>query len=255
MSFPKDPQSRTAIPCGIDEAGRGPVFGPMVVAGVANLNGWRDPLIKDSKKFSSDAARQRAAQAVMDSSVYAIAVVSAPMIDQFGIAKCLHRAMKNVRDTLFTTVSDRWVRNPWLQLTIDGNDFANEDIEMGAPRPGRITTTCLAKADATVFEVSAASCIAKVYHDNLIATMVEEDPGLMKYGLLSNKGYGTDGHASAILTYGTTTHHRKTFTGSLIQSYRRRFNLPDPSAQHTLDEALQHATNTPAPATATARAG
>lgn len=169
--------------CGIDEAGRGPLAGSLVMAGVV-LTGKVDGLM-DSKKLS-EKKRETLFPLVLKNSKHHIVSFSAQEVDELGISKCLHKGLKSIQKHL-----------PECHYLFDGNStFGVENIET------------MVKADDKIAEVSAASILAKVTHDREIVKMAEIYP---EYGFEKHKGYGTKAHMEALVKYGRCEIHRKTF--------------------------------------------
>ena len=169
--------------CGIDEAGRGPFAGPMVVAGVmlkTDISG-----LMDSKKLT-EKKRESLFDIIKENSVFHIVFSSNQEIDEFGLSICLQNSIKEIMKTIKTT-----------DYLMDGNiTFGIENLE------------CLIKADAKIAEVSAASILAKVSRDRYMKEIANEYP---QYGFEKHKGYGTKLHTDAIKTYGYSELHRKSF--------------------------------------------
>lgn len=176
--------------CGIDEAGRGPLAGPVVAAAVVLPDGFSLPGLNDSKQLS---ARQREAlyEALMqDSSVKkSIASASVEEIDRLNILYATHLAMARAAQGLPL---------PSDFCLIDGLPVPN------FPFPSR----SLVKGDARCLSIAAASVLAKVHRDRLMRELHSLFP---HYGWDRNAGYGTREHLAAIHTYGITPHHRRSF--------------------------------------------
>lgn len=169
--------------CGIDEAGRGPLAGSLVIAGVV----LRNPIegLMDSKKLT-EKKREVLYPLVIANSDYHIVSFSSQEVDALGISKCLHKGLQSIQEHL-----------PNVDYLFDGNStFGVENI------------TTMVKADAKVAEVSAASILAKVTHDREIVQMAKLYP---EYGFEKHKGYGTKAHMEALLKYDRCPIHRKTF--------------------------------------------
>ena len=163
--------------CGIDEAGRGPIAGPLVVAGVVLKSDIKD--LNDSKKLTSK-KRKELYEIIKKSSKYYIYLVDAEKIDDFGLSKAIKNFFSKDVEFLF-----------------DGNSSFGVD---------GINT--LIKADQKVKEVSAASILAKVFRDNLMQEYAKIYP---EYGFEKHKGYATKAHLEAIKKYGYCEIHRKSF--------------------------------------------
>ena len=169
--------------CGIDEAGRGPLAGSLVMAGVV-LTGEIEGLM-DSKKLT-EKKREVLYSLVIENSEYHIVSFSAREVDELGISKCLQNGLLSIQKHL-----------PNVNYLFDGNStFGVENI------------TTLVKADDKVAEVSAASILAKVTRDREIVKMAKEYP---EYGFEKHKGYGTKAHIEALVKYDRCAIHRKTF--------------------------------------------
>lgn len=174
---------KTKALCGIDEAGRGPLAGSLVIAGVILTN----PIdgLMDSKKLT-EKKREALYPLIIANSNYHIVSFSAEDIDKIGLSKCLHEGLLSIQKHL-----------PDASYLFDGNStFGVENIET------------MVKADSKIAEVSAASILAKVTHDREIVEMAKIYP---LYGFEKHKGYGTKAHIEALLLHGRCPIHRKTF--------------------------------------------
>ena len=169
--------------CGIDEAGRGPLAGNLVIAGVV-LNSPIDALA-DSKKLTPK-KREELYTIIVQNSQYHIVSFSPKEVDELGISKCINRGLQEIQSNL-----------PHCDYLFDGNSsFGVDNIET------------LIKADTLIPEVSASSILAKVTHDRDIIEMSKIYP---EYGFEKHKGYGTKAHIEAILKYGRCPIHRESF--------------------------------------------
>jgi ribonuclease HII len=171
--------------CGIDEAGRGPLAGPLVVAGVildGRING-----LEDSKKLS-EKTREKLYEKIMVRSRHHLVIFEAGQIDVDGLSVCLRRALEETVEHL---------GGDGIRFLFDGNSSYGV---------GRIHT--MVKADAKIREVAAASILAKVTRDRIMLKYAEKYPG---YGFEKHKGYGTREHIEAISRYGYSPVHRRSF--------------------------------------------
>ena len=169
--------------CGIDEAGRGPLAGSLVMAGVV-LTGEVKGLM-DSKKLT-EKKREALYPLVIENSDYHIVSFSAQEVDKLGISKCLHNGLHAIQKHLQN-----------CEYLFDGNSTFGVDNIM-----------TMVKADDKVVEVSAASILAKVTRDREIVKMAKLYP---EYGFEKHKGYGTKAHIEALVKYDRSPIHRKTF--------------------------------------------
>jgi ribonuclease HII len=169
--------------CGIDEAGRGPLAGPLVMAGVV----LKRPIegLMDSKQLT-EKKREALFALIKETALYHIVSFSAEKIDEAGISKCLHLGLRQIQQYL-----------PECHYLFDGNStFGVPDIET------------MIKADAKVPEVSAASILAKVTRDREMVKMAETYP---EYGFEKHKGYATKAHYEALIQYDRCPIHRRSF--------------------------------------------
>jgi ribonuclease HII len=175
--------------CGIDEAGRGPLAGPLSIAGVI----LHQPIdgLNDSKKLT-EKKREELFEIISQNSSYHIARFSAAQIDELGLSACLAAGLREIISTLGEA-----------DYLYDGNSTF-----------GVSGLRTMVKADATIPEVSAASILAKVTRDR---EMVELAPLYPQYGFEGHKGYGSAAHIEAIRQYGHCEIHRKTFKLKSLQ--------------------------------------
>lgn len=194
------------IPIGIDEAGRGPLAGPVVAAAVLFKSGdFKIPegrekefnLIRDSKKLS-EKQRETAFALVQEFFHVGVGIVSAETIDRVNILQATFLAMKSAVSNLERTAGLR-DKESSLVLLIDGNqEIPNLSLKQEA----------VVEGDGKVRSIAAASIIAKVTRDRLIILADHEYPA---YGFARHKGYGTKEHMDALRKYGPTPIHRKSF--------------------------------------------
>jgi ribonuclease HII len=188
---------------GIDEAGRGPWAGPVVVAAVI-LNPDRIPDgINDSKLMTAAAREDRYAE-IMATACVAIAIGQVRRIDRDNILQASLWGMR---------VAFRCLEVPAAVALIDGNICPRR-----FPGPAR----AVIGGDGLSLSVAAASIVAKVTRDRLMVKLARR---YRRYGWANNKGYGTPEHAQAIKEHGVCTHHRRSF--SPIEQALRLLNHPD----------------------------
>ena len=174
---------------GLDEVGRGPLFGPVVAAAVILPRGCHLDGLTDSKKLSekkrSEFDREIRANAV----AWAVAVVDAETIDRINIRRASLLAMRRAVELLALSPD---------YLLIDGRDT----IDWPCPQQAVI------RGDATSLSIAGASVLAKVYRDRMLVELDREFPG---YGLASHKGYGCPEHLAVLARLGPTPLHRRSF--------------------------------------------
>tara|TARA_B100000902_G_scaffold366371_1_gene388093 strand:- start:384 stop:1013 length:630 start_codon:yes stop_codon:yes gene_type:complete len=188
---------------GLDEAGRGCLFGPVCVAGVI----WpdKDPdetiILKDSKKCSEKYRNKCYDYIINNAKSYSIQLIHHDEIDKKNILKCSLDGMHSCLDDISSNHNID-------MILVDGNHFP---IYYSKEKDEFINHTCVIKGDNKYKSIAAASILAKTYRDNYIYNLVEENPELKKYDIQNNKGYGTKKHMDAIKEFGITKWHRKTF--------------------------------------------
>ena len=174
---------------GCDEAGRGPLAGPVVAAAVVLPEGYSNPLLNDSKQLTAK-QRERLRVDIERDTIWAVAVVEPADIDRLNILHASTHAMCQAVKAL--TVKPDF-------LLIDGNRFYNETD---------IPFQCFVKGDARYMSIAAASILAKTHRDELMEQLHSQYP---LYGWDRNKGYPTAEHYRAIEQHGITPHHRRSF--------------------------------------------
>ena len=175
--------------CGVDEAGRGPLAGPVCAAAVILPPNLEIPGLTDSKKLS-DKRRRELYPLIMEQAVaYGIGLASHEEIDTINILQATFLAMERALEQLQV--------KPELAL-IDGN----RQKDFGIP------VETVVKGDSLSASIAAASVLAKVTRDDIMLAMAEEYPG---YGFEIHKGYGTKAHYEALWSLGPSPIHRMTF--------------------------------------------
>lgn len=175
--------------CGVDEAGRGPLAGPVCAAAVILPKGVEIPGLNDSKKLT-DKKRRELFPIIKEKAVaYGIGLASHEEIDQINILQATFLAMERAIAQLSV--------KPELVL-IDGN----REKDFGIP------VKTVVHGDSLSASIAAASILAKVTRDDLLLELAKEYP---QYGFEIHKGYGTKAHYEALRTYGPCAIHRMTF--------------------------------------------
>jgi len=178
---------------GCDEAGRGPLAGPVVVASVVMPLDEIIDKINDSKKLSQNVRERLFEQIINKAICYSIAVIDKDVIDEINILNATKKGMSQ-------TINDLKIK-PEIMLV----DAVNPDCD--------VEVLPLIKGDAKSYNVAAASILAKVTRDRI---MLELDEKFPQYDFKSNKGYGTAKHINALKLYGPTDCHRRTFIKNFV---------------------------------------
>lgn len=181
--------------CGIDEAGRGPLAGPVVVASVIMPKSSMIEGVNDSKKVSEKKREELYEKIIEEAISYGVGIIDHNEIDEYNILNATKMGLTNSLKEL--TVK------PDLILV----DALNKIDTLGIPYKSII------KGDALCYSISAASIIAKVTRDRIMRQWDEVYP---MYGFEKHKGYGTAAHIAAIKEYGLCPIHRKSFTKNFI---------------------------------------
>lgn len=179
--------------CGIDEAGRGPLAGPVVAASVILPSGFSVAGIRDSKQLTEKQRETLYTQIVQEAISIGVGIIDHAVIDEINILQATYLAMESS------------LRNLHIQpdyLLIDALTLPRTTI----PQKGII------RGDNLSVTIAAASIIAKVTRDRLMTEFHREFP---EYNFLSHKGYGTEEHLQNLRTYGPCRIHRRTFRGVL----------------------------------------
>jgi ribonuclease HII len=190
------------IEVGIDEAGRGCLFGPVTVAAVVWLHEDPDPTleIKDSKKVGEKKRLILKDYIETNAIAWSVQFISPEEIDELNILqatmKGMHKCIDEIRSQLEIDT-----------ILVDGNSFniyTDENLDY-------LNHECVINGDNTYKSIAAASILAKTYRDEYIINLVKEYPELSMYAIQNNKGYGTKAHMDSIKENGITEWHRKTF--------------------------------------------
>ena len=191
------------VEVGIDEAGRGCLFGPVCIAAVVWLDEDPNPeiVLKDSKKCTEKYRKKCYDYIIENCKAYSIQFVSHEEIDKKNILKCTIDGMHSCLDEITKEIK------PGL-LLVDGNHFKQYYDKNSQEF---LEHKCVIKGDDTYKSIAAASILAKVSRDNYIVDLVNKNSYLEKYGIKKNKGYGTKVHMDAIKEYGVIEGHRRSF--------------------------------------------
>lgn len=187
---------------GIDEAGRGPLFGP-VVAGCVVLDMDVDILyINDSKKLSEKKRNLIYDELIDKSKAYGIGIVDNETIDKINILEATHLAMKEALTNCDKMYYEKYNKHIDM-LLVDALHIKNIDVKQVA----------IIHGDQLSISIAGASILAKVTRDRM---MLELDKQYPEYGIASHKGYGTKAHIDALKKHGATPLHRKTFITKFV---------------------------------------
>lgn len=179
--------AKDTLVLGLDEAGRGPMAGPCVVAGVVFPKGYDHPLINDSKQLSDKKRRALSEIIYRDALCTYIEIIDAKTIDQKNIYQVVKEAMMKIS-----------IQSDVSVVLSDAMPFEINDK----------VVVSIVKGDSRSISIAAASILAKTLRDDF---MLELDAMYPEYGFKDHKGYGTQKHKEAILKYGRCDAHRKTF--------------------------------------------
>lgn len=181
--------------CGVDEAGRGPLAGPVCAAAVILPDGLVIEGVNDSKKLS-EKKREALFDVICESAVaYSIVFADVEEIEEVNILQATMNAMKRAVESLQTKADFAY---------IDGNRLPSLEID----------AECLVKGDAKSMSVACASILAKVSRDRLMLKYAEEFP---QYSFEKHKGYGTKVHTEALQEYGPCPIHRMSFLKKILK--------------------------------------
>lgn len=183
--FPSD-----KIICGVDEAGRGCIAGPVVAAAVILPKDFTHDILTDSKQLSAQQRNELRPIIEKNAIAFAVGIIDNQKIDEVNILQATYLAMHQAIDQLENKVD---------LLIIDGNRF----------KPYKKTAhQTIIKGDGKYLEIAAASILAKTYRDEIMEKMHDEFP---HYQWKKNKGYPTIQHRLAVKAFGACSYHRQTF--------------------------------------------
>jgi len=186
--------SDLAYVAGIDEAGRGPLAGPVVAAAVILPKDIFLPFLNDSKKVTEKRRDVLFDEIKQNAIAYGIGIASNTLIDEINILQATYEAMREAINALEKTPD---------VLLVDAVHIPDINIKQVG----------IVKGDAKSVNIAAASILAKVTRDRLMA---EYDKIYPEYGFASNKGYGTATHIAALKEIGPCAIHRKSFIGNFV---------------------------------------
>lgn len=186
--------SDLAYVAGIDEAGRGPLAGPVVAAAVILPKYIFLPFLNDSKKVTEKRRDVLFDEIKQNAIAYGIGIASNTLIDEINILQATYEAMREAVNALEKTPD---------VLLVDAVHIPDINIKQVG----------IVKGDAKSVNIAAASILAKVTRDRI---MVEYDKIYPEYGFASNKGYGTATHIAALKEVGPCAIHRKSFIGNFV---------------------------------------
>jgi ribonuclease HII len=178
--------------CGVDEAGRGPLAGPVVAAAAVFHDDFAHPQIRDSKAISAQQREKLFDYIIAHALGWSIIAVGARRIDKINILQATRLAMKLAVARVEADL-----------VLVDGN----QRIECRFPQK------TVVGGDRLHVQISAASILAKVWRDRLMTQLAERYPG---YGLEKHAGYPTPAHKAAIIRLGPSRIHRRTFAGVCV---------------------------------------
>jgi len=216
-------EDENIIEIGVDEAGRGPLFGRVYTAAVIlpKDDTFNHSLVKDSKKFHSKKKIEEVADYIKENALaWAVEYEDEQIIDEINILQATQSAMhKGIKNVLSQLSKDNYHNYHNLQncdnilLLVDGNYFNPFTIlNKDKTKLEIIKYEMIEGGDNKYTSIAAASILAKVERDRYIEQLCEENQELVEhYGIDSNKGYGSKTHMDGIKKHGITKWHRKTF--------------------------------------------
>ena len=206
-----------SIQIGVDEAGRGPLLGRVYAAAVALPDVQAAPefhveWLKDSKKFTSEKKLADVAAHIKQHCIWSVAYSTEQMIDKINIRQATHQAMQTaIKNVVTQSQLGRHRVEDDLLVLIDGNDFRPITMILEGSLCALPYVT-VEGGDNKYAAIAAASILAKHARDSYIYELVAANPWLdARYGLASNKGYGSKNHMAGIREYGISAFHRKSF--------------------------------------------
>jgi ribonuclease HII len=211
---------------GVDEAGRGPLFGRVYTAAVIlpKDDTFDHPRVKDSKKFHSKKKIEEVAEYIKANAIaWYVSFEDEKVIDDINILQATQKAMHNsileTRKQIINKMKENNTENYNIELLIDGNYFNPITIlNKKTAKIESIPYITIEGGDNKYTAIAAASILAKVERDKYIDELCQQNPTLAEYyGIDSNKGYGAKRHLDGIKEHGITIWHRRSF--GICKSY------------------------------------
>jgi ribonuclease HII len=205
---------KSIVELGIDEAGRGPMFG-RVYAGVVVLpkdDSFDHSLMKDSKKFHSKKKIEQVAEYIKEKALaWTVEYEDEDVIDKINILQATQSAFTKGIKNILKQLPD--IKNENILLLVDGNYFKPyTTLNNSKTKLETLKYQTIEGGDNKYTSIAAASILAKVERDKYIEELCSKNPEIIdRYGIDSNKGYGSKKHMDGIKQYGITKWHRKTF--------------------------------------------
>ena len=203
---------------GVDEAGRGPMFGRVYVGAVVLPKVGDFSRIKDSKKFTSKKKIREVAEFIKETAIaYSVQYIENDTIDKINIREAvllgMEKSITDVMQIIKTHDKKQLTAPSSTLLMIDGNDFRSYvDYDETTGELREIPHVTVEGGDGLYYSIAAASILAKVARDDYILDLCKEYPILVeRYGLDTNMGYGTKTHMEGIKQYGICQWHRRSF--------------------------------------------
>ena len=176
--------------CGVDEAGRGCLAGPVTAAAVILPKNYKNKLIQDSKKLNAHSRMKLYNEITSIAIDYSIIDISNDIIDSINVLESTFLAMNKAISKIIRKAD---------YIIIDGNQFKTKS---------KFKYECVIRGDSIYQSIAAASILAKVHRDKLMLKYNKEYP---YYDWINNKGYGTIKHKNSIKKFGISIYHRKSF--------------------------------------------
>lgn len=190
------------IIAGIDEAGRGPLAGPVVAACVVLDRDKEIFYLNDSKKLSEKIRDTLYDEIITSAKAYGIGIIDEKVIDEINILEATHLAMKEAFENANKMYFEKYHENINM-LFVDALKIKNIDVKQ----------VSIVHGDALSISIAAASIIAKVTRDRM---MIEYDKKYPEYGFIKHKGYGTKAHIDKLKEIGACELHRKSFIKNFV---------------------------------------
>lgn len=186
--------------CGIDEVGRGCLYGDVIACAIIMPADKRIEGVMDSKKLSEKKRNELNKLILEDAIAYGLGSVEPHIIDEINIKQSTRLAMKKAVDNLESKMGEKIIPDI---LLIDAENIDSQIEQMN-----------IIKGDQKSYNISCASIVAKVYRDNLCIRWDEENPN---YGIAKHKGYGTKEHRENIMELGPSQNHRLSFLKNILK--------------------------------------